>query len=82
MLIFSGEILFVSLLMVTEFIGLELFVVILSIIQSKSAVSWAAEELRLTDLLVFSFVIGFWTSDKASLVSKIFHGLMGTGERF
>ena len=68
------EILFISLLIVTEFLGLELIVVILSTIQIKSAVSCTAEVLRLTELLVLSFVIGFWTSGKAFAVSKTFPG--------
>ena len=62
MLIFSEEIFFISLLIVTEFIGLEPFVVILSTIQIKSAISCAAEAIQ---LLVLPFVVGSLTSDKA-----------------
>ena len=73
-LILSEEILLFSLLMVTEFLGFELFTVILSTTLIKSAVSCAAEALQLTELLVLSFVIGSWTSDKPFAVSKAFHG--------
>ena len=62
MLIFSKEIFFISLLIVTEFLGLELFVVILSAIRIKSAMSCAAEAIQ---LLVLPFVVGPLTSDKA-----------------
>ena len=57
------EILFISLLIVTEFLGLELIVVILSTIQIKSAVSCTAEVLWLTELLGAVFcnrVLNFW----------------------
>lgn len=62
MLIFSEEIFFISLLIVTEFLGLEPFVVILSTIQIKSAISCGAEAIQ---LLVLPFVVGSLTSDKA-----------------
>ena len=48
---------FIFLLMVTEFRGFELSVVILSTIRTKSAVSCAAEALQLTDLFFLS--LGF-----------------------
>ena len=58
MLIFSEEILFIFLLIDTEFLGFELLVVMLLTIQIKSAVFCAAEALQLAELLVISFVIG------------------------
>ena len=71
MLIFSEEI---SLLIVIEFLGLELFVVILSILRIRPAACCKPEALQLTEFLVLSFVIGSWISDKAFAVSKAFPG--------
>ena len=62
MLIFSERIFFISFLIVTEFLGLESFVVILSTIRIKSAIFRAAEAIQ---LLVLPFGVGYLTSDKA-----------------
>ena len=81
MSIFSEEVLFISLLIVTEFLGLEFFRVVLSTIQMKSAVSCTAGAITADWIVVLSFVmIGSWTSDEVFVVSKTFPG--GTGGGF
>ena len=48
MFMFSEEFLFISFLIVTEFQGLDLFMVVFSTSQTKSAVSCAFEAIYLT----------------------------------
>ena len=56
------------------FLGLKLFLVILSTIRIKSTASCAVEALQLAELFVLSFVIGSLTFDNAFSVSETFPG--------